>query len=85
MAVVAAKLLAAPLFGLWLAWTLGFRGDTLAALVLEAAMPSMLFGVVYCDRYRLDGGFYALAVLLTTLFATVTLPLWHRWVSALPA
>lgn len=85
MAVVVAKLLAAPLFGLWLAWTLGFRGDTLAALVLEAAMPSMLFGVVYCDRYRLDGGFYALAVLLTTLFATVTLPLWHRWLSALPA
>ncbi|MCK7579357.1 MAG: hypothetical protein MZV65_28955 [Chromatiales bacterium] len=33
---------------------LGFSGDTFTALVLEAAMPSMLLGVVYCDRYRLE-------------------------------
>jgi predicted permease len=83
LAVVVAKLLIAPLFGFWLAWTLGFRGDTLTALVLESAMPCMLFGVVYCDRYRLDGAFYALAVLLTAIGATVTLPLWHRWLSTL--
>jgi predicted permease len=75
--LVAAKLLAMPAFGLWLAHALGFRGDTLTALVLEAAMPSMVLGVVYCDRYRLDTPFYALAVTLTTACAMVTLPFWY--------
>jgi len=75
--VLALKLLAAPLFGLWLGRAMGFRGDTLAALVLESAMPSMVLGVVFCDRYRLDTAFYALAVLLTTLGAMITLPFWH--------
>lgn len=84
LAVVLAKLLIVPAFGLWLAWQLGFRGDTLTALTLEAAMPSMLFGIIYCDRYRLDGSFYAFAVLLTALCATVTLPLWQRWSQMLP-
>ena len=81
--VLSLKMMVLPLFGLWLAWTLGFRGDTLAALVLEAAMPSMLLGVVYCDRYRLDTAFYALAVTLTTLFALGSLPFWHQQALAL--
>jgi hypothetical protein len=46
-------------------------------------MPSMIFGVVYCDRYRLDASFYALIVLLTTLTATVSLPFWHDQVLTL--
>ncbi|CAL1239557.1 AEC family transporter [Candidatus Methylocalor cossyra] len=77
-AVLILKLGLVPLFGLWLAGILGFRGETLAALVLEAAMPSMVLGVVFCDRYRLDTPFYALAVTLTTLAALVTLPFWHQ-------
>ncbi|MFN5745988.1 MAG: AEC family transporter [Methylococcaceae bacterium] len=77
LVVMVAKMLVVPGVGLWLGWTLGFRGDTLAAVVLEAGMPSMIFGVVYCDRYRLDASFYALIVLLTTLTATVSLPFWH--------
>ena len=81
--VVAFKMGAVPLFGLGLGLALGFEGDTLTALVLEAAMPSMLLGVVYCDRYRLDTSFYALAVSLTTLFAMVSLPFWHHRVAAL--
>lgn len=77
--VLLLKLLAMPAFGLWLAARLGFRGDTLTALVLEAAMPSMVLGIVYCDRYRLDTAFYALAVTLTTVGALVSLPFWfHR-------
>lgn len=71
------KLLVLPAFGLWLGLRLGFRGDTLSALVLEAAMPSMLLGVVYCDRYKLDTAFYALAVTLTTACAMLTLPFWY--------
>ncbi|MVF21951.1 AEC family transporter [Methylocaldum sp. BRCS4] len=81
--VVAFKMGAMPLFGLGLGLSLGFEGDTLTALVLEAAMPSMLLGVVYCDRYRLDTSFYALAVSLTTLFAMVSLPFWHHRVAAI--
>lgn len=82
--VVLFKMMALPLFGLWLAYKLGFRGDTLAALVLEAAMPSMLLGVVYCDRYRLDTSFYAMVVTLTTACAMVSLPFWHGQAAAWP-
>ena len=47
-------------------------------------MPSMIFGVVYGDRYRLDGSFYAFIVLLTTLGAILTLPLWRKVITPLP-
>ncbi len=49
-------------------------------LVLEAAMPSMVLGVVICDRFRLDTGLYAAAAALSTVAALVTLPLWHALV-----
>lgn len=69
----------------WLAWhlaaTLGLQGDLHAAVVLEAAMPSMVLGLVVCDRYRLDTGLYAAAVSVTTLASLFTVPLWHGWVS----
>ena len=84
VAVMTAKLIIAPLFGLRLGWNLGFRDELLTALVLESAMPSMIFGVVYGDRYRLDGSFYAFIVLLTTLGAILTLPLWRKVVTPLP-
>lgn len=79
--VLALKLAAMPLFGLALALQLGFSGDKLTALVLEAAMPSMVLGVVYCDRYRLDTAFYAMAVALTTLCGMISLPFWHHRLS----
>jgi predicted permease len=47
------------------------------AIVLEAAMPSMLLGVVLCDRYGLDTQLYAETVTATTLLALISLPLWH--------
>jgi|UPI000370BD0E predicted permease len=71
------KLIALPLFGLSLTHGLGIAGDTRAALVLEAGMPSMLLGIVYCDRYRLDTGLYAMLATTTTLLALVSLPAWH--------
>ena len=76
--VLAFKLVLMPLFGAALGLQLGFGGDKLAALVLEAGMPSMLLGVVYCDRYRLDTSFYAMAVALTTAFGMISLPFWHH-------
>ena len=81
--VLASRLIVVPMLGLALGVGLGFSGDKLNALVLEAAMPSMLLGVVFCDRYRLDTSFYAMSVALTTLCAMLTLPLWHHQVQGL--
>ncbi|MDF9392843.1 MULTISPECIES: AEC family transporter [Methylococcus] len=71
------KLIALPLFGLSLTHGLEISGDTRAALVLEAGMPSMLLGIVYCDRYRLDTGLYAMLATTTTVLALASLPAWH--------
>ncbi len=66
----------------WLAAQLfGLSGNTLAGVVLEAAMPSMVLGVVICDRYKLDTGLYAAAVTATTALSFVTLPLWFNLLS----
>lgn len=75
--VVLTRLVLIPLFSLTLGRTLGFSGDTLTALVMEAGMPSMLLGVVYCDRYKLDTAFYAMIVAITTLASLFTLPGWR--------
>ncbi len=50
----------------------GLSGDTLAGAVLEAAMPSMVLGMVLCDRF----GLYAITVTLGTALSLLTLPLW---------
>ncbi len=47
-----------------------------AAVVLDLAMPSMLMGIVFCDRYKLDSELYAMAVILTTLCSLISLPYW---------
>lgn len=79
LAVLAMRLAIVPWVGLVFAQGLGFSGQKLAALVMEAGMPSMLMGVLYCDRYRLDTAFYAMMVALTTLVGLFTLPVWqHR-------
>jgi len=45
-------------------------------VVIEAAMPSMVLGLVLCDRFKLDSALYAEAVTLSTACAMLTLPLW---------
>ncbi len=77
--VLLGRLLLVPLFAVWWGLTLDFSGDTLTALVLESAMPCMAMGVVFCDRYRLDTAFYAMATTLSTVRAMLTLPLWRHW------
>ncbi|MCW9023439.1 MAG: AEC family transporter [Gammaproteobacteria bacterium] len=79
-AVIIIQLLLTPL----LVWQLGLftslQGEVLTAVVLEAAMPSMVLGIVLCDRYELDTALYAVAVTVTTLVCLITLPLWFSWV-----
>ncbi len=73
--VVLVQLILMPLFGWALAVPLGLTGDVLVASVLETAMPSMVLGLVLCDRYKLDTSLYAMAVTVTTGLSLFTLPL----------
>jgi len=70
-----------PALVLVFATTIGLKGDVLSAVVLEAAMPSMVLGVVICDRFNLDVGLYATTVSITTVLSLITLPLWFNWLS----
>lgn len=74
--VVLIQLLITPLLVWGLAQGTTLEGEVLTAVVLEAAMPAMVLGIVLCDRYRLDSGLYAMAVTLSTVFGMLTLPLW---------
>jgi len=51
------------------------------AAVLIAAMPTMVFGIVICERYQLDSELYAAAVTLSTVCSLLTLPLWFSFLS----
>jgi hypothetical protein len=74
--VIALQLAVMPALAWGLASALGLQGPLLTAVVLEAAMPSMVLGVVICDRYGLDTGLYAMVVSLSTALSFFTLPLW---------
>jgi predicted permease len=76
--VLGIRFVLAPLVVWGAAVAVGLEGDALGAVVLEAAMPSMVLGVVICDRYGLDTARYALAVTVSTLMSVVALPLWHH-------
>lgn len=59
---------------------LGLHGEQRTAVVMEAGMPSMVIGIMVCDRFNLDVGLYASAVTMTTALCLFTLPIWHRLV-----
>lgn len=79
--VVALRMFIIPLVVLGVATLLGMSGEFRAAVVMEAAMPSMVIGLVLCDRFNLDVSLYAAAVTLTTALSLITLPLWYSWLS----
>lgn len=74
--VIAVQLVLMPLFVWWIAGFFTFEYEQQLALVLEAAMPSMVLGLVFCERFKLDTAFYAAAVTLSTLLSILTLPYW---------
>ena len=76
--VLLIQLLLMPLLVWGLALASGLDQRLLAPVVLEAAMPSMVLGMVICDRYGLDTAFYATAVTLSTALSLVSLPFWYR-------
>lgn len=75
--VILIKMALMPLFAMALVQHLDFEGAYKAAVVLEMAMPSMVLGIVFCDRYHLDSSLYAMTVTVTTVLSLVTLPFWH--------
>jgi hypothetical protein len=81
--IVALRLFLIPLFVWLVASQIGMQGDLLTAVVMEAAMPSMVIGIVLCDRFNLDVSLYAAAVTVTTALSILTLPMWYSVVAAL--
>ncbi|WP_455205730.1 AEC family transporter [Kaarinaea lacus] len=77
--VISISLFIAPALVFALVTYFGMGGELRAAVVMEAAMPSMVIGLVICDRFNLDVSLYAAAVTVTTALSLVTLPLWYGW------
>jgi predicted permease len=48
---------------------------------MDLAMPSMVVGVIFCDRYRLDSSFYAMCVTVSTGLSLFILPFWYKLLS----
>jgi len=72
------QLLLMPLLGWWLTGALGLEGEVRHAAVLLTAMPTMVLGIVICDRFGLHTATYAAAATLSTGLSLLTLPLWHQ-------
>lgn len=70
------QLIMMPLLALALAHTSDLDHQYLVAVVLEAAMPCMVLGIVICDQFRLDTALFASAVTLSTALSLITLPAW---------
>ncbi|NOR71566.1 MAG: AEC family transporter [Methylomarinum sp.] len=75
--VTVIKLLLMPFLAIEIVSYLTLDDQNKAAAVLDLAMPSMVLGIVFCDRYKLDSGLYAMAVAVTTLLSMFTLPFWY--------
>lgn len=75
--IVVSQLIILPVIAFVMATMFGFKGDVKVALVLEAAMPTMVIGLVLCDRYGLDTELYATAVTMTTVLSLISLNVWY--------
>ncbi len=79
--VIAIQLVLMPLIAWGASIGVGMPADYLAPVVIEGAMPTMVLGLVICDRFKLDVALYAEAVTLTTALSLISLPLWLQAVS----
>jgi len=69
------QLLLMPLIVWSLGQTIPISNNYLQPIIIEAAMPSMLLGLVLCNRYHLDSGLYASAVMFSSLTSLLSLPI----------
>ncbi len=68
-------LILTPISVFGLSHLIGLNEQLITAVTLIAAMPTMVFGIVICERYQLDSELYAAAITLTTLVSLLTLPI----------
>jgi len=61
--------------GFGLAELLGFDGVARGVLVIECAMPSAVFNVLFAEQYQRDPGQVASLVVVSTVLSFLTLPL----------
>ena len=76
--VVMIRLLLIPLLATLSISIFDVQAATRLGVILEAAMPSMVLGIVLADRFALDSHIYAMTVTLSTALSLITLPLWHQ-------
>ena len=74
---VVMRLGVAGLIGLGVAMAFQFEGDVLHTVVIMAAMPTAMMSLVIGARSGLRADVLAAAVVVTTVLATLTLPLWR--------
>ena len=79
--VILIQLLITPFIIYWTSLGVGLEGELRAAVILEAAMPTMVLGMVISDRYQLNTPLFAAATTLSTALSLATLPLWYGWLS----
>lgn len=82
MPVVLISLFLVPASVYFISSAIGMAQHLSTVVTLVAAMPTMVFGIVICERYQLDSELYAAAVTLTTITSLLTLPLWFQWLPA---
>jgi hypothetical protein len=71
------SLVIAPIVAFGTAHLLNMTSDMTVATVLLAAMPTMILGIVICERYQLDSAFYSASVFVTTVLSIITLTIWY--------
>ncbi|MCX8007506.1 MAG: AEC family transporter [Coriobacteriia bacterium] len=76
-AAAAIKLVLLPLVGLLAARLLLHDDASARVVVLEASVPTMMMAVIVGHRFDLDTDLIASAVLVTTVAAVVTIPVWQ--------
>lgn len=79
LALAAIRLLVAPALVAWLGPVV-LDGNALRVAVLEAGMPSMMLSLAVGERFGLDDDFIAAAIFVTTVAATLSVPLWQSLV-----
>ena len=79
--IIVISLLVVPLTILVLSHLIGLDTNLITEVVIIAAMPTMVFGVVISERYKLDSELYAAAVTITTICSLITLPMWFHLLS----
>lgn len=70
------QLVLMPLIALGISQVVGVPARFHGPVLIEAAMPSMVLGLVICDRFKLDSGLYAEAVTLSTALSMLSVPIW---------